>query len=88
MIKYFILFSTVVRYSEKKKKLPFFIKHVHVFGLFRFLEDCQYMRFSLFKGKTVKEKNIFSNRSSHYVKVKKDMHCKNKTLWIKVEIKN
>lgn len=45
------------------------------------------MRFSLFKGKTVKEKNIFSNRSSHYVKVKKDMHCKNKTLLIKVEIK-
>lgn len=27
MIKYFILFSTVVRYSEKKK-LPFFIKHL------------------------------------------------------------
>lgn len=30
MIKYFILFSTVVRYSEKKKKLPFFIKHVRI----------------------------------------------------------
>lgn len=46
------------------------------------------MRFLLFKGKTVKEKNIFLNRSSYYVKVKKDMYCKNKILWIKVEIKN
>lgn len=28
MIKYFILFSTVVRYSEKEKKIAFFIKHL------------------------------------------------------------